>query len=75
MSPEYHAGHPQTVPLTCRIRAVGWHTLRGSWGRVLNSVHLAIFFLGRQKRGAQTGFEGLELQQGILPTEAEHEAS
>lgn len=75
LSPEYHTGRPQTLPLTCRIHAVRRHDLRGSWGRVLRSVHLAIFFLGGQKRGAETRFEGLELQQGILPTKAEHEAS
>lgn len=72
---EYRLGQPPTLPLTCRIHAVGRHTLRGSWGWVLNSVHLTIFFLGRQKCRAQTRFEGLELQQGILPTKAEHEAS
>lgn len=76
LSPEYLLGHPQTLPLTCRIHErVSRHTLGGSWGWILNSVHLAIFFLVRQKRRAQIRFEGLELQQGILPTKAEHEAS
>lgn len=66
---------PRGPPPTCSICSFGRRALAGRRGWVLDSMHLSSVFLVCQKRRAQISFKGLELQQGILPAKAEHQAS